>query len=420
MANVDEKEGLNLAKCKLSDFFDDLEGRLSLLTGMVDYMAAGLTLEDIRKPMLVIGLPGIGKTCGIMSIVKKFNKTLPKNKQLGFKKILLGQTVVGSLSGIPVAMPDGSVKRIQMPDLPDAKRDGEYGILFLDEITTADEMQIQPALGLADDSRCIGTYSLPEHWLVVAAGNGPDCTNFVRLDDMTLSRFTAYDVVYDYKADWRNYAHATGINENIIAFLNFMPDRCVRVESTDMDSAGKMFPCPRTWERLSIEMKMRELRQKPVATMDMVGFAGRIVGIKAAREFSAFMQFRDKMSYDPEKILAGTEKDPVNLEKETFHILLEACLKRIKILLDRTTDGNGNYPLATYQTVCNFVNWFLKMSELENKLNMMTEIESSVPPLARLMSEEDFGKMCPACDAFFEEYSTFIINNGDSIHEYAY
>ena len=53
------------------------------------------------------------------------------------------------MQGIPVALPNGKTVRVQMPDLPDPERDGEYGVLFLDEITTADEMQVQPALGLA-------------------------------------------------------------------------------------------------------------------------------------------------------------------------------------------------------------------------------------------------------------------------------
>ena len=153
---ADVHETLNSSKCTLSTFFEDLTGQLTLLTELVPYADKGLTLEDVRRPMLVIGKPGIGKTCGIISIVKKLNEMLPAEKKLGFKKILLGQTIVGSLTGIPVVMPDGSVKRVQMPDLPDPKKDGEYGVLFLDEITTADEMQIQPALGLTDDSRSLG------------------------------------------------------------------------------------------------------------------------------------------------------------------------------------------------------------------------------------------------------------------------
>ena len=140
---------------------------------------------------MVLGDPGIGKTCGIVSIIDELNAQLPADKKLGFKKILLGQTVVGSLSGIPVINNQTSeVKRVQAPDLPIAERDGEYGVLFLDEITTADEAQVQPALGLCDDTRNIGTYQLPEHWVVVAAGNGPSCANFIELHDMTLMSAT--------------------------------------------------------------------------------------------------------------------------------------------------------------------------------------------------------------------------------------
>ena len=167
MSSLEQQEGLNLPHSTLTEFFDDVEGKLAMLTGLVPYEDFGLTLEEIRRPLLAIGKPGIGKTCGIISSIKEMNKKLPKEKHLGFKKILLGQTVVGSLSGIPVARPDGTVVRIQLPDLPDPQRDGEYGVLFLDEITTADEMQIQPALGLADDSRSLGEYTLPEHWIGV-------------------------------------------------------------------------------------------------------------------------------------------------------------------------------------------------------------------------------------------------------------
>ena len=301
---------LNVSKSTLTEFMDALEAKLALITNLVDYKQIGLTLKDIRRPMLIVGLPGIGKTCGIISIIEKLNLKLPEEKKLGFKKILLGQTVVGSMSGIPVVMPDGTVKRVQVPDLPDPERDGEYGVLFLDEITTADEAQVQPALGLADDSRNIGTYTLPEHWSVVGAGNGPDCSNFVRLDDMTISRFEVYDIAYDFQEDWRPYAQSHGIEDNIIAFLSFDPSACVRVESTDMDDNGKLFACPRTWERLSHELKMRKAIGKEVRQDDIGRFAGRIVGVNAARHFQAFCATIERLDVSPEKIVNGEERDP--------------------------------------------------------------------------------------------------------------
>lgn len=409
MSSLEQQEGLNLPHSTLTEFFDDVEGKLAMLTGLVPYEDFGLTLEEIRRPLLVIGKPGIGKTCGILSSIREMNKKLPKDRKLGFKKILLGQTVVGSLSGIPVSKPDGTVVRIQLPDLPNPQRDGEYGVLFLDEITTADEMQIQPALGLADDSRSLGEYSLPEHWIVIGAGNGPDCTNFVRLDDMTLTRFSAYDINYNYHKDFRPYAHATGINEDIIAFLNFKPDLCVRPESTDMDSAGKMFPCPRTWERLSIELKMRKVQGKPVDPDQIANFAGRIIGIKAGREFGAFMQYRKTLAYDIDKILAGTEKDPeVGMPAETYHIIIQSLIKKITDKV-KTYDSIDDVPLHVYEMCGHMLHWILKFQELERKVNAIAEIRDDCDLLVDLIFDDDFAEnYCPEIDDFLRENNVLL------------
>ena len=412
----DEREGLNVPQSTLTEFFDDVEGKLALLTGLVPYEDFGLTLEEIRRPMLVVGLPGIGKTCGIISSIKELNKKLPKEKKLGFKKILLGQTVVGSLSGIPVAKPDGSVVRVQIPDLPNPEKDGEYGVLFLDEITTADEMQIQPALGLADDSRSLGEYTLPEHWVVIGAGNGPDCTNFVRLDDMTLSRFSAYDINYSFKKDFRPYAHQSGLDEDIIAFLSFAPDACVRVESTDMDEAGKMFPCPRTWERLSIELKMRKIRGKEVDIDNIGNFAGRIVGTRAGREFGAFMKFKKNLNYDFNKILDGTERDPeVGMAKESYHIFIVGLFKRIKELI-RDVESSEPALNELYRQVGNAIKWILKFHELENKINAIIELRDEIPDMADLLVMDDFTeKYCPELDDFFAENVALLQSSMDEL-----
>lgn len=409
MSSLEQQEGLNLPHSTLTEFFDDVEGKLAMLTGLVPYEDFGLTLEEIRRPLLVIGKPGIGKTCGVLSSIREMNKKLPKDRKLGFKKILLGQTVVGSLSGIPVSKPDGTVVRIQLPDLPNPQRDGEYGVLFLDEITTADEMQIQPALGLADDSRSLGEYTLPEHWIVIGAGNGPDCTNFVRLDDMTLTRFSAYDINYNYHKDFRPYAHATGINEDIIAFLNFKPDLCVRPESTDMDSAGKMFPCPRTWERLSIELKMRKIQGKPVDPDQIANFAGRIIGIRAGREFGAFMQYRKTLAYDIDKILAGTEKDPeVGMPAETYHIIIQSLIKKITDKV-KTYDSIDDVPLHVYEMCGHMLHWILKFQELERKVNAIAEIRDDCDLLVDLIFDDDFAEnYCPEIDDFLRENNVLL------------
>ena len=409
------REGLNVPMTNLQEFFDDLEGRLSMITGLIDIKEDfGVELEDIRRPLIVIGLPGIGKTCGIMSIRKKLNAKLPPEKQLGFKKILLGQTVVGSMSGIPVIGPDGRVVRVQMPDLPDPKRDGEYGILFLDEVTTADEAQVQPALGLCDDSRNIGEYQLPEHWIVVAAGNGPDCTNFVRLDDMLISRFTTvYDIAYDYKKDWRPWAHANGINEDIIAYLNFEPSACVRVESSDMDKAGKLFPCPRTWTNLSKNLDLRRLQGRPVSNSELANFASRVVGSKAGREFAAFCEFKTKHTeFTVEDVLQGKAPLGKSIRKEVFHILLQGIIKQLNLEL-KNVENTGEGKTEAYTRFSNAMTWLIGFETIdyENVMNSFLEIKCECPYTGKIMFDPDMS--CPALDSFLERNAEFLNTNID-------
>lgn len=414
MAESTDKEGLGIPKSKFSDFLDELRNKLIFMSGKLNCEDFGLELKDVRKPILCIGLPGIGKTCGVMSVINEVNKMVEEQGiSFGFKKILLGQTVVGSLSGVPVVnTTSGDIKRAQAPELPTVEKDGEYGVLFLDEITTADEAQIQPALGLADDSRNIGEYSLPEHWIVVGAGNGPDCTNFVRLDDMTLTRFSPFDIQYDYKRDWRPWAHEHNIDPMIIAYLNFKPENCVMVESTDMDDAGKMFPCPRTWERLSIELKMRKAVGKPVKPSELGNFAGRIIGKRVGREFAAFASFSDDLPFEPSKIIEGTERDPEPVKEEVFHILLESCISIMKETMKQTNDGNGNYPADTYQKMANMLNWFLGFESLalELVINAVAEIRSNIDDFSSIIFDNDFIQ-------FTNKFNEFIENHVDLILE---
>ena len=407
----DSVETLGVGSCNLSDFFMDLKGQLSLVSGLYP-MPEGLTLASVRRPLLVIGKPGIGKTCGILSILNDLNKMLPKEKQFGMKKILLGQTIVGELSGIDVVNPaTGELKKSQSPNLPRVKEDGEYGVLFLDEITTADEAQIQPALGLADDTRSIGEYTLPEHWVVVAAGNGPDCANFVKMDDMTLTRFQAYDIDYDYKTDWRPWAHENGIDELIIAYLNFAPEETVHVVSDDMSKSGKMFACPRTWTRLSDELKIRKAQGRPVSQEELYAFSSRIIGETSAKGFTAFAAYRSQVKYDAGKIIEGTEKIPQeDLPVEVFHILIMSIIKQLREILKSDINEQGLFSDKGYIATANALKWIMSLDrfKLDEVMNAITQLREEVPNIKSILVDPKFDPYCP-------EYLEFIMKHASAI-----
>lgn len=423
MGYEQEQEGLGVEKCSMTDFTADLIDRLTLLA-MDDPQKwendFGLTEADILKPMLIIGPPGVGKTAGIVAAIKMINEKY-KDKGIHFdmKKIQLGQTIVGDFTPMPVVNNvTGKVERLPMPELPQEERDGRFGVLFLDEITSADTQQVQPALGLCDDTRTINVdYTLPNRWLVVGAGNGPDCGNFVKLDDMTLSRFITYDLDYRFETDWRDYAHQNGIDENILAFLNFAPEYMVKVQSTDFEKAGKLFPCPRTWSALSGNMKLREASGRKIKPSEMLQVASRAIGSEAATKFQAFykLAMSDEIKYDAKNILAGTERDPdPGLKREIFHILLERMFTILKEIKKTGTcdikDGNGKL-LTIKECFGNAMTWIVKVNEIDTVIKAIIEAKDSVPDLAVLIAQPTFKSEYPEIAKFFQQNSATIARN---------
>ena len=400
-----EKEGMNVESCTLQEFLYDFQTAVELMELEDSVLAQyDLSLEQVRTPLLVIGEPGVGKTAGIKSIIDAHNANPDSKQKFGFKIIRLGQKIVGDLDGLPVydGMA-GEVRRMPMEDLPQVERDGEYGVLFLDELTSADVQQIQPALGLADSTRTIGTYRLPEHWLLVAAGNGDNCSNFVRLDDMTISRFAVYDVITNYETDWRPWAHANKIEADILAYLNFRPDSFCKVISTDMDKTGKQFTSARTWTTLDAEIKKRKLRaamlNKPMTDQDLKRICNACIGSEVTRDFLAFLTYRSKLKYDPDKILKGIEEAPAEMEKQSFHIILESCVKKLLEVRQKNP--------ATFTTqLANLVTWLLQSPELDNKLSALTELRNPTEEINNektglaavnlMASDPTFLSLCPS------------------------
>lgn len=405
----DSTENIGVDKCCLSEFFQALKGQLQLITGIVP-MPEDLTLDEVRRASLVIALPGVGKTSGIISIKEELNAVLPPDSQIGFKKIMLGQQVVGALTGIPVVNPSsGQVITVQPEDLPNEERDGKYGILFFDEVTTADDAQVQPALGLTDDSRNIGTYTLPENWIVVLAGNGPDCANFLELHDMTLNRLIAYDISYDYVKDWRPWAHAHGINDMILAFLNFKPEYIVQVQTGEADKSGKQFPSPRSWTRLSSELKIRAAVGRPVSRNELQGFASRIIGSKVAVEFAAFTEYNTKLEIDPNDIITGKiSKASPTMKIEEFHIILQKVIKLLTVKIKEEQVGEFDFTVEAYSATANVIRWILSLKDfmLDKAFNGLRELVNEIPEIAAITTDdENFPQFCPELNKFYEDYA---------------
>jgi hypothetical protein len=247
--------------------------------------AALQTLTEAKQPVFIWGGPGLGKS----SIVKKLAAV--RSIPLQDVRALLLDPV--DLRGLPYVA-DGRSKWA-IPDFLPA--DGA-GILFLDELNAAPAM-VQAAFYQLVLDRRLGEYTLPDGWVIIAAGNRDgDRAHTTRMPTPLRNRFVHLDFEVDAQ-EWSEWAIGAGIRPEVIAFIRFRPQLL-----SVFDREANAFPSPRSWEFVS-----RILDSGPDASVEHEMFAGT-VGTGAATEFSGFLRmFRELPNIDA--ILLNPSGEPV-------------------------------------------------------------------------------------------------------------
>lgn len=199
-----------------------------------------LLLESTRAvpadqvPLMIWGAPGIGKSDLVRETAEETGWPLID--------LRLSQLEPTDLRGIPIHVED-RVRWVPPEELPDAARDGERGILFLDEINAAPPAVSAAAYQLILDRR-LGQYRLPDGWLIVAAGN--------RLDDRGITyampaplanRFMHVELHADVDI-WLTWARRNDIHPRIIDFIDAEPHWLSHFDPQDDIAA---FASPRSW-----------------------------------------------------------------------------------------------------------------------------------------------------------------------------
>lgn len=232
-------------------------------------------------PVMIWGPPGVGKSQIVAEIAVKH--------QVPVIDIRLSQMEPTDLRGIPFREGDSVVWSIPAL-LPNAKRHGERGILFLDEITSAPPTVTAAAYQLILDRR-LGEYHVPPSWAIFAAGNRHGDRGVTYAMPAPLAnRFTHYELHADLD-DWIAWAYRNEIDERVIAFLRFRPELLFEMKSNTTLSA---FPSPRTWEYA--DRALKKFGDAPELLLDGLQAC---VGAAAGIEFKAFMDhIRDLPNID--------------------------------------------------------------------------------------------------------------------------
>ncbi|MBU1192976.1 MAG: MoxR family ATPase [Gammaproteobacteria bacterium] len=278
--------------------------------------------EGHHTPVMVWGPPGVGKSQMIAQIAGLHDSAVID--------IRLSQMEPSDLRGIPFRVGD-FVEWAVPAVLPDVERHGQYGILFLDEITSAPPSVSAAAYQLILDRR-LGEYRVPDGWAIFAAGNRQGDRGVTYTMPAPLAnRFSHFELETNLD-DWVAWAYANGMDERLIAFLRFRPELLF-----DFDPAHNpvAFPSPRSWE--FAHRALHKFGDNPnllVATLQAC------VGPAAGIELAAFVDNLDKLP-DIDAIVRG---DQVAVPREIDLQYAVACALVGRALRARkTADANTVY-----------------------------------------------------------------------------
>jgi MoxR-like ATPase len=241
-----------------------------------------------HTPAMLWGPPGVGKSQLVAQVAAR--------RAVPMIDVRLSQMEPSDLRGIPFRSGD-TVEWAPPAMLPDERRHGKQGILFLDEITSAPPSVSAAAYQLILDRR-LGDYRVPDGWAIFAAGNRQgDRGVSYGMPAPLANRFAHFEFSV-HLDDWVAWAFAQGIDERLVAFLRFKPELLFDFDPARAEMA---FPSPRSWE--FAHRALRKFSDRPDL---LAGVLAACVGQAAGIECAAYIESLDRLP-DIEAILSGGE-----------------------------------------------------------------------------------------------------------------
>jgi hypothetical protein len=248
-----------------------------------------------HTPVMMWGPPGVGKSQMVQQVADKHGVKVID--------IRLSQMEPSDLRGIPFREGKGVVWA-EPSILPHADKDGNEGILLLDEITSAAPSVSAAAYQLILDRR-LGDYHVPKGWAIFAAGNRQGDRGVTYAMPAPLAnRFSHFDVDANLD-DWSQWAYEHAIDDRVIGFLRYRPELLFDFDPSRHQNA---FPTPRSWE--FAHRALQKFGDQP----DLLGPAlAACVGQAAGIEFSAYLANLSRMP-DLDAIVEGR---PAEVPRDT-------------------------------------------------------------------------------------------------------
>jgi hypothetical protein len=284
-------------------------------------------------PILILGAPGTAKTAVIRDDVIS-QLSAATGEQWNFNdKLRVSQIESIDVRGA-MHIKDDITKYAAPEMLPNEKRDGKYGIMFIDELTDGTKSVLSSLMQILWERR-IGDWTQPKHWFVVAAGNRAiDKANATgALSTSFDTRFTTLHMAISHK-EWEDWAiERGGLRYEVISFLRFFPDRLHEYPNGGVPRDVSKYANLRTWEQAS------EILEMQLSTdAERVNLYGTI-GYKMGLEFCNFLRTVRSFPADLDEIIKNPETAPVPSMDAAFAL----CT-----ILAKKADPDTFDPLVTY------------------------------------------------------------------------
>jgi hypothetical protein len=336
--------------------------------------------EKNFRPVFGLGKGGIGKTESIADLA--INKL--KIGYIDIRLLMYGET---DLKGIPYPNQEHT-KTIWLQNdiLPNEERDGDKGILVLDEITSCSRSVRTAAYQLLNE-RKLGEYVLPQGWMIVCLGNGEeDGGDFQGMEGNFANRCSVFNVVPNLEA-WKKWAFKNNINPLVSGYVSFKP---ADLHTYDPDNETEiLFASPRSWTAVSdILNKYGYDDQDVILNSRIIANVGQRVG----QQFTAFCKYK-KQAVDPNDIVKKGEMPKLE-NQEIIFITIQSIVKILGDMISDDINKLGDCQETTIQWSANGLRWLLSL-RTEYAVMGFRDLISYDEGIKKLMQDQRFHTACP-------------------------
>lgn len=270
-----------------------------------------------KNPVFLHSAPGVGKSSGVYEFCQKMHSegSFQSPKPIDIR---LATHDITDFKFPLVDKDTETLKWIVADVFPQESRDGKYGVLFLDELSSAPPSIQTIAYALLLDRKIPSTkYELPDGWLVVAAGNREeDQAVYHKLSSALCNRINHLTIKEDWSA-FKAWADGNDITPEVIKFLSNRHGEFLY----KYNRGDKAYPSPRTWERASDALKVLLAEKAPNFRVQeqMTSW----LGVSAGNAFASYVTMFSTLP-DPAAILEGKATLPSIDEIDKLFILSQS------------------------------------------------------------------------------------------------